>query len=248
MQQVENAVGFFMLFLFDSAIIAMMVYLPLRLMFRGTKLFARKAAKAVEPVARASGEAAAAPVAAFKAAAAEKTARAEQAAREKVEAQARKRAEAEALKQAEAEIKAAAKNRIVVDTTPGKRGAFAPPAGFAGDYTAHMCARWQSEGRQSIEKVVNAVRRGKEVHFSGAYAEEAAAIVSAIIHKTRVSLNPDTPRVQHPKVVHLDERRQPAATEPEPAELPPEIDPDFFEPMPLDEAMDYEDVREHSHH
>ena len=74
-------------------------------------------------------------------------------------------------------------NRI--DTTPGHAGAFAPPAGFVGDYVEYMrqCYRRDPGVRQHVTIVANRLMRENIPHpqFVGPFAENAMALCKRII-------------------------------------------------------------------
>lgn len=73
-------------------------------------------------------------------------------------------------------------NLTRIDTTPGAGGAFAPQAGFDGDYRDFMRRRWVADpgARQHIAVVGRLLAGGQGVGFIGPYAEEARRIALAV--------------------------------------------------------------------
>ncbi|MCX8017249.1 MAG: hypothetical protein N2690_05040 [Rhodocyclaceae bacterium] len=70
-------------------------------------------------------------------------------------------------------------NPFLVDTEPGSGGAFAPPAGFAGDYAECIRQRYRSDpaARQHIAIVARYVRLRRDVKFVGPFAAQAQELV-----------------------------------------------------------------------
>ncbi|MBV7542150.1 hypothetical protein [Acidovorax sp. sic0104] len=68
-------------------------------------------------------------------------------------------------------------NFSLIDTDPGANTAFAPPAGFEGDYKAFLTERSVSDtgARQHIALVASLLRRrdGVTPEFTGKYARHA---------------------------------------------------------------------------
>ena len=71
-------------------------------------------------------------------------------------------------------------NFNLIDTTPGQTNAFAPSAGFKGDYLPHMRERFNTDPgvRQHIFFAASMLRRKdvKDPQFTGPYAEKAVAL------------------------------------------------------------------------
>ncbi len=72
-----------------------------------------------------------------------------------------------------------------IDTTPGARGAFAPPQGFSGDYIKFLRKRYIEDPgvRQHVFVVarrVSAMQAGF-VSFRGPYAKQALGICERIL-------------------------------------------------------------------
>lgn len=70
----------------------------------------------------------------------------------------------------------------VIDTEPGAASAFAPPAGFEGDYREYMRDRWSHDigVRQHIAVVGRMLVREETVTFSGPFADAARSIAEAV--------------------------------------------------------------------
>ena len=69
-----------------------------------------------------------------------------------------------------------------IDTTPGAPSAFAPPAGFEGNYRSLMRGRWKKDPgvRQHIGMVAGYLKRKFPTEFLGPYAKDAREIAVAL--------------------------------------------------------------------
>lgn len=69
-----------------------------------------------------------------------------------------------------------------IDTDPGSPSAFAPPAGFAGDYLRYMRERWRADPgvRQRVVMTGWMIGKGVRVSFTGRYAKAAKVLVDLV--------------------------------------------------------------------
>lgn len=70
----------------------------------------------------------------------------------------------------------------VIDTDPGAASAFAPPAGFTGDYAQYMHERRQHDFgvRQHVAVVGRMLVREEYIEFRGRFAVEARRIAESV--------------------------------------------------------------------
>lgn len=88
-------------------------------------------------------------------------------------------------------------NRI--DTTPGGSSAFAPPAGFDGDYRAFLIRKMTTDNgvRQHVATVARMYRAGATPPvYLGPYAEIAAGLMQRVWTKMHASSEADKARRQ----------------------------------------------------
>ncbi|MEO1767961.1 hypothetical protein [Thiobacter aerophilum] len=73
-------------------------------------------------------------------------------------------------------------NLHCIDTDAGAPSAFAPPAGWSGDYRQYMRERWAKDPgvRQHVAVVGRMLARGDKVEFRGCFAGEARRIAEAV--------------------------------------------------------------------
>lgn len=68
-----------------------------------------------------------------------------------------------------------------INTDPGADSAFAPPAGWQGNYIQYMRDRWKDDFgvRQHVAVVGRMLAREEQVEFCGRFADEARRIADA---------------------------------------------------------------------
>lgn len=69
-----------------------------------------------------------------------------------------------------------------INTEPGARSAFAPPADWTGDYLRFMRRRWAKDpgARQHVAIVGGMLAKKEPTEFLGPYAKEARAIALSV--------------------------------------------------------------------
>lgn len=79
-----------------------------------------------------------------------------------------------------------------INTEPGTRTAFSPPAGWQGDYLEYMRERWRLDPgvRQHVAVVTRMLARGEKLVFVGRFARSARRIVARIAGKQHARPTP----------------------------------------------------------